>query len=443
MKRIVRSLPVTLNQIPLESLLNWASKDEDVVWLDSNSSRKGVKYQALLAIGAHRTLEINKGNAFAQLSDFRKNISDWIVGYLGYELKDELELLSSSHSDRLGFSDLRFFQPRKLILFKEDGIDFLYLPYLSVELEEDLHRFTNWLTRIEPPAGVIGSNQKSLVQIKLRMSKDEYRQRAEKMLAHIHRGDIYEANFCQEFYAEDTLINPVQTFLHLNKISVPPFASFFRCADKYLLCASPERYLLKEGDHVISQPIKGTARRGITPEEDMRIMTELRQNEKERSENIMIVDLVRNDLSRVATKGTVKVEELCGLYSFKQVHQLISTISCEVPEDLDPIEVIKATFPMGSMTGAPKVKAMELIEKLETSKRSLYSGTIGYFTPNGDMDFNVIIRSILYNETRKYVSYTVGSALTSQADPLMEYEECLVKAKAMREALEETFEETL
>lgn len=438
MKRIRNSLPVTLANIPLEAILTWASAENDVVWLDSNGPRDGIKYRSILAIGAHSVLEVNRGKAFEKLSDFRKKTNDWIVGYMGYELKDELEMLSSSHPDHLGFSDLRFFQPRKLLLCKEDSIDFLYLPHLSLELEEDLERFTNWCTSTEVPASSVGLDNRSLVQIKLKMSKDEYRQKAETMLAHIHRGDIYEANFCQEFYAENTLIDPVQTFLHLNRISASPFAGFFRSGDKYLLCASPERYLLKEGRRVLSQPIKGTARRGATPEEDACIMTELLHNEKERAENVMIVDLVRNDLSRVAVKGTVKVEELCGLYTFKQVHQLISTISCEVPEGMDPVEIIKATFPMGSMTGAPKLKAMELIEKLETSKRSLYSGTLGYFTPEGDMDFNVIIRSILYNETRKYVSYTVGSALTSLADPLMEYEECLVKAKAMREALEGT-----
>jgi len=150
----------------------------------------------------------------------------------------------------------------------------------------------------------------------------------------------------------------------------------------------------------------------------------------------MIVDLVRNDLSHTATKGSVKVEELCKVYSFLQVHQMISTVSSIVNVETSPVDILKTTFPMGSMTGAPKISAMKIIEDLEETKRSLYSGSVGYFTPNGDFDFNVIIRSILYKATQKYISYSVGGAITAKSDPLKEYEECLVKAKAMRQVLE-------
>ncbi len=158
------------------------------------------------------------------------------------------------------------------------------------------------------------------------------------------------------------------------------------------------------------------------------------QNPKEIAENIMIVDLVRNDLSTVAAKGTVKVDELCKVYSFKQVHQLISTISCSV-KNVHPVDIIKKTFPMGSMTGAPKIAAMKIIEDLEETKRSLYSGAVGYITPNNNFDFNVIIRSILYNEDKQYVSYSVGGAITSKSTAEEEYDECLLKAKAMKQVL--------
>lgn len=191
------------------------------------------------------------------------------------------------------------------------------------------------------------------------------------------------------------------------------------------------------GQKVISQPIKGTAPRGNDEEDDQRIKKELSQDEKERSENIMITDLVRNDLSKSALKGSVQVEELCKPYTFKQVHQLISTVVSTVPKDKNSIELIKETFPMGSMTGAPKISAMKIIEDLEETKRGLYSAAVGYFDPNGDFDFNVVIRSILYNATKKYVSFSVGSAITAKSDPEKEYEECLLKAKAMRTVLEE------
>ncbi len=154
-----------------------------------------------------------------------------------------------------------------------------------------------------------------------------------------------------------------------------------------------------------------------------------------RSENIMIVDLVRNDLSRTAVKGSVKVEELCQVYSFRQVHQLVSTVVSEVEKTTSPVDILKETFPMGSMTGAPKISAMKIIEEEEETKRGLYSGAVGYFSPTGDFDFNVVIRSILYNKENKYVSFSVGGAITSKSTPEKEYEECLLKAKAMKHVL--------
>ena len=256
------------------------------------------------------------------------------------------------------------------------------------------------------------------------------------MLRHIERGDIYEANFCQEFFSENTKIDPLKSYLHLNEISKPPFATFLKFDKHYVLSASPERYLKKTGERIVSQPIKGTAKRLEDPSEDKKMVEKLSLDPKERSENIMITDLVRNDLSKIAEKGSVKVEELCKIYSFEQVHQMISTISCTVSADLSPVKIIKNTFPMGSMTGAPKISAMKIIEELEDAKRGLYSGAVGYFEPNGDFDFNVIIRSILYNEDLNYVSYSVGGAITVKSIPENEYEECLIKAKAMREVLE-------
>jgi para-aminobenzoate synthetase component 1 len=296
------------------------------------------------------------------------------------------------------------------------------------ELEEDVQDIMSFEN--------LKSQVSSLKSLKQRISKESYLEKVAGMLEHIHRGDIYEANFCMEFYAEDAVIDPLDIYQRLNAISEPPFAVYFKNYRQYLLSASPERYIKKEGDKIISQPIKGTAKRSTDTAEDNAIKLELSLNEKERSENIMIVDLVRNDLSRTASKGSVEVEELCGSYTFKQVHHLISTVVSRVATGASPVDVIRTTFPMGSMTGAPKISAMQIIEKLEETKRGLYSGAVGYFTPESDFDFNVVIRSILYNEENKYVSFSVGSAITSLASPEMEYEECLLKAKAMRTVLE-------
>ena len=255
------------------------------------------------------------------------------------------------------------------------------------------------------------------------------------MLEHIHKGDMYEANFCMEFFAENAIINPLEKFQKLNKISKAPFSVFFKNNKQFLLSASPERYLKKAGDKIISQPIKGTSKRFSDMNQDEESKQNLENDAKERAENIMITDLVRNDLSHTAQKGSVKVMELCKIYSFLQVHQMISTVTSKLDPQYSPIDVLKTTFPMGSMTGAPKISVMKIIENLEETKRGLYSGAVGYFTPEGDFDFNVVIRSILYNQENKYVSFSVGSAITAQSVPEKEYEECLLKAKAMSEVL--------
>ncbi|MDO6602072.1 anthranilate synthase component I family protein [Arenibacter palladensis] len=415
-----------------QSLLHWSQQYYEVVWLDSNGHRsKYSSFDGMLAVDALTSVVTDTTNAFEDLSNYQKNTKDWIFGYLSYDLKNDTEILSSSNADSLNFPELFFFQPKKLIEIKETTVSFHYLNMVVDEIEED---FKNILeaTRPFPPE----LENQSDIRIKLRIFKDEYFSRVNKMLNHIHRGDIYEANFCQEFYAENTEIDALKTYLKLNSITRAPFSAFLKINDKYLLSSSPERYIKKLGNKVISQPIKGTAKRSLDSVEDQLLVTALEKDEKERAENIMIVDLVRNDLSKSALKGSVKVEELCKVYSFDQVHQMISTVTAEVSSTKNPVDIIKETFPMGSMTGAPKVSAMRIIEELEASKRGLYSGTVGYFTPENDFDFNVVIRSILYNKTAQYVSFSVGSAITAKAIPEKEYEECLLKAKAMRQVLE-------
>lgn len=425
---------------PLEvkiKLLHWAQQFEEVVWLDSNNyEQKYSSYDAVLAVDAFTAIKTDYHHGFDKLKEYQEQTLDWIFGYLSYDLKNDVENLTSKNHDGLGFPDLYFFQPKKLFLLKGNTLEIQYLRMVDDEIEEDFESIITISTEetdifdkdIEQPCRKI--------KIRLRITKDIYKEKVNQMLAHIHRGDIYEANFCQEFYAQNSCINPLQTYRHLNAISTPPFAAFFKTNHCYLLSASPERYLRKEGNKIISQPIKGTAKRSLDIKKDKKLISGLINDLKERSENIMIVDLVRNDLSRTAIKGSVKVEELCKVYSFAQVHQMISTVVSEVDSKASPVDIIKTTFPMGSMTGAPKISAMQIIENLEESKRGLYSGAVGYFSPEGDFDFNVVIRSILYNERKQYISYTVGGAITAKSDPEKEYEECLLKAKAMREVLE-------
>ncbi|MFN3756847.1 MAG: anthranilate synthase component I family protein [Flavobacterium sp.] len=427
MLRCIRSITVEQPEKVKQQLLQWAQYAREVVFMDSNQyPHLYSEYDCLLALEAFTVLKTDYYAAFEALHQYQSLSKDWLFGYLSYDLKNDLEDLSSNNFDGLGFPDLYFFQPKKLFLLKGNELELHYLNLCDDEIDEDLTAVLN--TELTSMAF-----QAESLSIQPRISRETYLERTTEMLAHIHRGDVYEANFCQEFFAENAEVNPFQVYGRLNEISEPPFATFLKLDAYYLMCASPERYLKKQGTKVISQPIKGTAPRHEDVELDKASKHALEQNPKERSENIMIVDLVRNDLSRTATKGSVTVEELCGMYSFKQVHQMISTITSEISHQTSPVALLQTTFPMGSMTGAPKISAMQIIEKLEETKRGLYSGAVGYFTPEGDFDFNVVIRSVLYNADRNYLSFSVGSAITAEAIPELEYEECLLKAKALFE----------
>ncbi|PIF33342.1 para-aminobenzoate synthetase component 1 [Flavobacterium sp. 9] len=412
-----------------QQLLAWSQQFREVVFLDSNSyPQEYSSFNCLLAVDAFTSLKTDFHNAFEDLKQYQQTTKDWLFGYLTYDLKNDIEDLKSANFDGLDFPDMFFFQPKKIFLLKENQLEIQYLFLCDDEVEDDFNEI------VESQKSKVES-QMSL-EIEQRISKDLYIEKVTKMLEHIHKGDMYEANFCMEFFAENATINPLEKFEKLNAISQAPFSVFFKNHKQYLLSASPERYLKKSGENLISQPIKGTSKRSSDPIEDEKSKQYLESDAKERAENIMITDLVRNDLSHTAQKGSVEVAELCKIYSFLQVHQMISTITSKIDPQYSPIEVLKTTFPMGSMTGAPKISVMKIIENLEETKRGLYSGSVGYFTPEGDFDFNVVIRSILYNQENKYVSFSVGSAITSLSIPEKEYEECLLKAKAMHEVLQ-------
>lgn len=414
-------------------MLCWAQQFDEMVWLDNNGHKNQYSsFDALLAVDGLTGISTDSYKAFDDLKEYQSQVNDWIFGYLSYDLKNDTENLVSQNFDGPGFPELFFFQPKKIIRLKGDQIIFDYLNMVADEISSDFISISNFKETTSA-----GQRKNEKPPIKMRIFKDEYFEKIERILDHIHQGDIYEVNFCQEFYCEGHKIDVLRTYNRLNEISKPPFASYVKIFDKYLFCASPERFLKKMTNKVISQPIKGTAARSPIFEEDELLKRHLKNDEKERSENIMIVDLVRNDLSKNALRGSVAVEELCSVYSFDQVHQMISTVTCEVDSQENPVDIIKNNFPMGSMTGAPKVSAMTIIEELESFKRGLYSGAVGYFTPEGDFDFNVVIRSILYNSSKKYLSYAVGGAITAKSVPEKEYLECLLKAKAMRQVLEE------
>ncbi len=409
-------------------LINWAAQFREIIFLNSNKfPQKYSSFDAVLAVDAFTAIKTDYTNAFQDLQQYQSQVKDWIFGYLSYDLKNDTEALTSTNFDGLEFPDLYFFQPKKLFFIRSNQLEISYLKMCDDEIESDFEQ----LISFKIPTDLAALE----VEIQQRIDEKSYLEKLSIILEHIQKGACYEANFCMEFFAENVNIEPIHLYKKLNTLSEPPFSVYFKNDFHHVISASPERYLRKEQTKIISQPIKGTCKRSTDREEDTLLKNDLQTNAKERAENIMIVDLVRNDLSITATKGSVQVEELCEIYSFKQVHHLISTVVSEVEHTLSPVEIIRTTFPMGSMTGAPKIAAMKVIETLECTKRGVYSGAIGYFSPSNDFDFNVVIRSVFYNSKNKYLSFSVGSAITANAIPIQEYQECLLKAKAIFEVL--------
>ncbi len=428
MKRIVIRKQVTNLDKFSHQLVEWAQSFDTFLWLDSNQYPQNYSsFDKALAAGVCSDLKTNYKNAFQKLDHYQQNTKDYIFGYLSYDLKNDTEDLESNNPDHLNFPDLYFFQPKKLVFIKENYVEFRYADFCANEISIDFQAIQ--ITKIKE------EKKSSAIDIKSRISKKKYLAKINTIQKHITRGDSYEVNFCMDYYSENSLLDPKEVYQKLNSISKPPFASFFKHRNHFLMSASPERFVRKEGTKIISQPIKGTLKRGKNAIEDAKLIKQLERDPKERAENIMIVDLVRNDLSKTATKNSVQVEELCRVYSFKQVHQLVSTVVSSVENSERPVPILKTLFPMGSMTGAPKIATMKIIEELEESKRGIYSGSVGYITPNGDFDFNVVIRSILYNAKTAYVSFSVGGAITAKSNPNAEYEECLLKADAMIKTL--------
>ena len=418
-----------------EKLLHWASVTSDRVCFLNGNGYKNIPHGAfdcMLGVGCIEEISGDNDNSFSLLREFVGKNEDWLFGFLSYDLKNEIEDLSSSNSDQVGFPVLHFFRPAYVFTIRESQVTIAFLPEQKSEREVD--NIFDEILHMPPGVSV---DHAAPPEILNRIAREEYIRRVEAIREHIRIGDIFEMNFCQEFYVENILVDPVLLYLSLNRLSPAPFSCYYRLGKRYLLSSSPERFIKKEGSQIISQPIKGTIRRGKNAEEDMQLKQELFHDPKERSENVMIVDLVRNDLSRSCKAGTVRVEELYGIYSFSQVHQMISTVTGEMKEEIQAVDVIRNAFPMGSMTGAPKVRAMQLIEEYESTCRGLFSGAVGYFDPEGNFDLNVVIRSMLYDQDKKYLSFMTGSAITFGSVAEKEYEECLLKAKAMLRVLEQ------
>jgi len=404
-----------------QKVLNWLKQFNTFCFLDS-SQYQG-QYEFLAAAGAKAIFQSSDADALEQFQAYITGNGRWMFGHLGYELATAEKICHSAKADQLLFPDICFFEPLILVIGK--GND------LTIEAENPHEVFA----AIEQPPVIVADTHKPLPPVQSRMTREAYIATIEQLKKHIQRGDCYEINFCQEFFIDHAEVDPFSMYKKLSRKSPNPFSAFYRLRDKWLLCASPERFLKKENGRISSQPIKGTLRRTNADNSQKAERQLLFESEKDRAENVMIVDLVRNDLSRICEEGSVQVDELFGIYSFPQVHQMISTISGTLNKSVNFKDIINATFPMGSMTGAPKVKVMQLIDQYEKSRRGIFSGALGYIQPGGDFDFNVVIRSIIYNQTTQYLSFQAGGGITIYSDAEKEWEESLLKTKAIKDVL--------
>lgn len=407
-------------------MLDWLRRFNICCFLDNQGyALQPNRHECIAGAGAISVMPIRESSLLPEMDAFISRENDWIFGHLGYGLKDEIMGDCPAGADRVGFQAAFFFVPLYVLNMREGVVEI-------GSMDEDHDQVFAAISSFGP----VVEKPEFDAQLRPRVERREYLDTIAALQQHIHRGDCYEINYCQEFYAERVKLDPWAVFSELMRISPAPFAAFYQIDDSYLLCASPERFLARTGDRLISQPIKGTMPRDLADRaQDEGLKTMLRESPKDRAENVMVVDLVRNDLSRVCREGSVRVDELFGIYTFPQVHQMISTISGQLENEVSFARIVEACFPMGSMTGAPKRKVMELIDCYERVPRGIFSGSVGYITPAKDFDLNVVIRSIMYNAASGYVSYMAGSGITAASDPAAEYEECLVKARALRASL--------
>lgn len=401
-----------------QKALLWAQTKECFCYLNGNDCEYTYgSFPKILAIGirnqitfGNETLNQDLGSVF--------NSDESQFGFIGYELFSSIKTTDSR------FPKGYFFSPATIVRFITNH-------KVEIESVHSVEEVFNSIQNCIPVEESFSSN----IPFTALENKESYIQKVERLKQHINRGDIYQINYCIEFEAIGAAIDPINVYLKLNTQSPMPFSGLLKFNNQYIICASPERYLKRIDQLIISQPMKGTAPRDADILIDEANKIALQNSAKERAENTMIVDLVRNDLSRFCKSGTVQVEKLHEIYSFHPVHQMVTTVTGFLEEGLTSAVVIEQSFPMGSMTGAPKISAMQLIEEFENNPRSAFSGSMGFVEPIGNFDFNVLIRSIFYDAEAKKLTYNVGSGITSASDSEKEYEECMLKASIIQKVL--------
>ncbi|OGN99027.1 MAG: aminodeoxychorismate synthase, component I [Chloroflexi bacterium RBG_13_51_18] len=363
------------------------------------------------------------------------------VGYFSYDLCHFIEKLPKQAKDDLqlpecylGFYDaiIAFDHMKGKTYLISTGFPELEEKKRQQRAEARLNELRNMIMLAPPPASFEEEKREKRKKLKSNFSHEGYLEAVDRAREYIGAGDIFQVNLSQRLEVE-IKTTPYELYKRLRKINPAPFANYFNFGGVSIVGASPERFLKVKGDWVETRPIKGTKPRGETPEEDKALAESLMASKKDRAENIMIVDLERNDIGRVCRYGTVKVTELAILETYPTVFHLTSTVVGQLREGKNIIDLLKATFPGGSITGAPKVRAMEIIDELEPTRRSVYTGSLGCISFSGDMDLNIVIRTFIVKDGKAY--FQVGGAIVYDSEPEAEYIETLDKGKALIQAL--------
>lgn len=424
MRRQKAVFPIEECDIIKQKMLNWGKQFSIFLLLDSNAYRQpGSLYDCLLAVNPVDTIPCQT-DALDSLYDWHQQHQDWLFGHIAYDYKNKLEpRLRSKHTSGHAFPDFFFFCPEIIctIGHERQSLTIESMGTAPTTVYDAICAMPMLNTEVQLPT----------LSFQQQTSRDVYLAAVNQLREHIAKGDCYEINYCCEGFATDAVINPAAVFQALNRLSPAPFAALYCLDGQHMICTSPERYLKKTGQKILSQPIKGTTRRHPDPAHDKALRDQLYTSTKDRAENMMIVDLVRSDLAASCITGSIQVPELFEIYTFPQVHQMVSTVCGTLRENAPFTDAIRYSFPMGSMTGAPKIKVMELTEQYEQTRRGLFAGTVGYITPGADFDFNVVIRSLFYQTGRQYLSYMTGGAITYDSNPMQEWEEMRLKAWAL------------
>ncbi len=365
------------------------------------------------------------------------------VGYLAYDLCNYIEKLSKSVVDDINSPDLYFgLYDWVIIIDHLMNKTLIATPDINVRDEKQIVDHVCNLIKDAQNNGIdkLCYEQKTFPKVKVESNfkKKDYIDTIEKIREYIKNGDIYQANMTQRFHGKVSM-SSFELYRDLRKISPAPFGAFLNFEDVHILSNSPERFIKVSDNFIQTRPIKGTRPRGKNEEEDLLLKNELLNSKKDKAELLMIVDLERNDIGRVSKTGTVKVPELFKLEEYANVHHLVSTVVGEIKKDKDIVDVISSTFPGGSITGAPKIRAMEIIDELEPTARNVYTGSVGYIGFDSNADFNIAIRTII--KKNDDVFFQVGGGITWDSNPEDEYEETLHKAKSIMNAIRGYYEE--